>query len=245
MADQKTHIFFHMGPGFHAQIERTLFEGKYPHVLFVDQPYNLSYSELCSWAERLIEEQFKKTNCQLTLLGHSFGAQVVAGAMKGISNLVNEVRILNSPYQSLDAFISLEAELFPDSAQGKDYWHSKTVDEKMLLIFKVGSDLKLNSFYWRCDKSRSVFEGIAASQPTLNVSSFLKVYMDYLSSPTQDFIWQGSTKILFSKQDALIADPAMVENWKSVFPNAVITAYEEGGHYLHIENAQVAELFWK
>lgn len=241
----KTHIFFHMGPGFHAQVELALFEHKYPHVLFVDQPHNLNFREVCNWAQNLIKEHYHRTNLKLTLLGHSFGAQIIMGAMEGVSHLIEEVRFLNSPHESLDAFISLEQALYPQAALGGAYWHGRTVDEKMHLIFKIGSDFKLNSFYWRCDKARSLFEQISVGKPALNMSSFLKIYMDYLAKPLVPYIWEGNAKIMYSKQDALIHEPKMVYSWKNLLPNAQFIAYEDGGHYLHIENEQIAESFFK
>lgn len=240
----KTHIFFHMGPGLHAQIERSLFEKTYPHVLFADQPYDQNFGDICIWAQNLIKETFHKSGSKITLLGHSFGAQILANSMGPISHMIEEVRILNSPFHSLDAFISLEQELYPQTALGRDYWHQRSLDEKMHLLFKVGSDPKINSFYWRCNRSRVLYETVSVGKPGLNISSFLKVYMDYLGKAHSPILWEGRVSIRHSAKDALIATQEMVEGWKSVFPKADGMIYPDGGHYLHIENPEVASWFF-
>lgn len=234
-----------MGPGLHAQMEAAEFGSLFPHVLFVDQPLNMGFADLKYWAQDLIRTQHSLTQSKLTLLGHSFGSQIAAAALPGVQELIEEVRYLNSPFYSFSSFTSLEEEMFPESALGFAEWNQKTVDEKMVLIFKLSADLRLTSQYWRCPKTRARHEAQSASKPPLNISSFLKAYLEYLNTPAPNISWPGKVKIMYSIDDALVRNRASVEEWRKIYPNADYTEFSTGGHYLHFENSDVAQNFFK
>lgn len=245
MQEQKSSIFFHMGPGLHSQIEATQFESLFPHVLFIDQPLNLGFADLKYWAQDIIRAQHAITKSKLTLLGHSFGSQVAAAALPGVQDLIEEVRFLNSPFHSFSSFTSLEEEMFPESALGFDRWKEKSVDEKMVLIFKLSADLRLTSHYWRCSETRIRHEALSTTKPALNISSFLKVYMEYLNTPEPNVSWPGKATILYSVDDALVRSRQSVDGWRNIYPNVNYMEFTNGGHYLHFENSDVAQIFFK
>lgn len=245
MQELKTSIFFHMGPGLHSQVEAAQFEKLYPHVLFIDQPQNMNFSDLKYWAQDIIRAQHALSKSKLTLLGHSFGSQVAAAALPGVQDLIEEVRFLNSPFHSFASFTSLEEEMFPDAALGYEGWKDKSVDEKMVLIFRLSADLRLTSHYWRCPETRLRHEALSNTKPPLNVGSFLKAYMEYLNTPELNISWAGKATILYSLDDALVRSHQSVQGWKNIYPNVNYIEIKSGGHYLHFESSEVAEIFFK
>lgn len=245
MQETQTAIFFHMGPGLHSQTEATQFGSQFPHVLFIDQPHNMGFSDLKYWAQEIIRAQFAITKKKLTLLGHSFGSQIIAAALPATQDLVEEVRLLNSPFNSFSSFTSLEEEMFPESALGFENWKDKSVDEKMVLIFKLSADLRLTSHYWRNLDSRNQHEALSARLPALSISSFLKVYMEYLNTPEPSIAWPGRVSALYSTDDALVRSRKSIEGWQNIYPNMTYMEFNKGGHYLHFENSDVANLFFK
>lgn len=233
-----------MGPGLHSQVEAEVFGARFPHVLFSDQPQDCNFQELSLWAQELIREQYLKSGQKLTLLGHSFGSQVLTAALPRVSECVKEIRMLNSTYDSFDSFAALDMELFPQSAKDFAFWKDRPVEEKMILIFKLASDPRFTSVYWNDSRSRARYEAVAMTKPGLNISTFLKVFRDYLSQPKPALVWNGPVKAFFSLQDAMIREPSVIAAWKDVYPNVQMCEVSGCGHYMHFESEDVANVFF-
>lgn len=233
-----------MGPGFHSQVEAEFFGARHQHVIFLDQPQNCNFQELVVWAQNQIKSQYDKAGQKLTLLGHSFGSQIIAAALPAIGECVKEIRMMNSAYDSFDSFVALEMELFPQTAGTFDYWRTRSPEEKMILILKLASDPRFSSVYWQNTKARAAYELIAMTKPGLNISTFLKIFKEYLNHPKPSSQWEGPVKAFYSLQDSMIRNVEIVSAWKNIYPNLELIEIPECGHYLHFEDLPVADIFF-
>lgn len=236
-----------MGPGFHAKIEAVRFSAKYPHVSFLDQPTGVGFAELIGWAENAIREQHKISQRPLSLLGHSFGAQVIAHTLPRVADIVCEVRLLNSAFDSFDCFAHLEMTLLPATARGPQYWKTQSVEAKMNMIFQLVQSPGFAAAYWCNSAAQAEYEKMAESFPALDVNSFVEVFTDYLQmqvSPLKNN-WPGKVEIFYSPGDNLIHSLETVAGWTSFFPKAQFREIPRVGHYGLFESSELAENFFQ
>lgn len=240
-------IFFHMGPGFHGKIEAHEFSAKYPHVLFADQPLSSHFSEIIQWAVHLIREQAALTQKPLVLLGHSFGAQIISAALPQVKDLVGEIRLLNSAFDTFDCFANLESFLFPTREHGASWWKNQPTDKKLKMIFEVAQQPGFTAAYWENSASQSHYEAIAKNFAPLNTTDFVQIVTDILNSaPSRLFdVWNGPVEIFYSLEDKLIQHFDVVAPWKDFFPNVLFTVVPNTGHHGLFESDRLPEHFFR
>jgi pimeloyl-ACP methyl ester carboxylesterase len=223
-----------MGPGFHARIEKEKFSSLYPHVLFPDQPSRASFHDLVQWSLQEIKNLHQKTGAPIALLGHSFGAHILAEAAPQVPEMIAEVRILNSAYDPFQSFIHLEEYLLGAQARGGSHWQAQSPAEKMNLIFTLAPHPGLADSYWRDPAKRQAYEALAAHHPALDVESFVAAFSDFLvrQKDLKKKTWDGPTRIFYSPEDHLIRDFATVAAWKNLFPRSQFATLTGGHHAL-------------
>jgi len=240
-------LFFHMGPGFHARIEAQKFSATYPHVRFLDQPQDVTFAQLIDWACVEIKNLFQENNAPIKLLGHSFGGQLIAGALPRVHQYVSEVRLLNSAYDSFSCFVHLGKALGIDQAQGFSQNAKNSIEDKMNLIFQVAQHPQFAEVYWKSSSAMSAYAQLSASHPTLDLQTFVKAFSSYLQEPPPKKTdhWGGAAKIYYSLDDVLVHDMNSVSPWKSVFSNVQFSELPGLGHYAHFESGEAAAKFFK
>jgi len=248
MTDSKMKsLYFHMGPGFHSKIEALKFSARFPHVMFLDQPLGLNFAELVTWAEETIREQARLSQEPLCLLGHSFGAQLITHALPKIAEFVGEIRFLNSAYDSFDCFANLETTLFPQTAQGPQYWKQQSATDKMNMIFQLAQNPQMADAYWHNPAAQAEYMKMAADFPSLDIPAFVVAFSGYLNR--KDLLpkplWQGKVKIYYSLSDNLIKSFATMQFWKFLFPQVRFTEIPDIGHYGLFESEKLANEFFK
>lgn len=233
-----------MGPGLHSRIEAEVFASTYPHVAFLDQPTDLNFVELVSWAQEQIRAHYQSLQKPLVLVGHSFGAQILVAALHGVKDCVGEIRLLNSPLDSFDCFANLESHLLPDQALGREAWKNQSSADKINLILKLSSTPGFTDSYWKNSASQKDYEQRAHRHPGLNLDTFLRVYTEYLQRGPlpASALWSGPVQVIYSAEDALVQELACVQAWRDVFPQARFLAVPDCGHYAHFEKADVARM---
>lgn len=239
-------LYFHMGPGFHSKIEAEVFSCQYPHVLFLDQPLSISFSELIQWAEQEIKKAFILNDEKpVSVLGHSFGAQIISAALKSNVEYIKEARFLNSPSDSFSCFYNLHNHLFKNT-EGYDFWKNQSLEDKLNLIFKVAAHPRCAESYWQNMVAKQQYDSIAVKYPQLDVTTFVKVFTGYLegSHEPKEKIWDGPIRIYFSLDDKLIKDSIQVEHWKKIYPSAQLIAVNGVGHYGLFESESLANDFF-
>lgn len=241
-------LYFHMGPGFHAKIEAQEFSQRHPQVAFLDQPQNVSLQNLYAWAENEIRAQYTASQKPLYLLGHSFGGQIIAAVLPRVSDMVAEVRLLNTAANSFQSFAHLRHLLLGD-ATTPEQWQLKSPEEKMNAILEVAQHPQFGEVYWRNPQARAHYQQLASHYPGLNIEAFIRVFNDYLALDTQNalrgFSWRGPAHIYYSLQDPLITDFKTVEPWKNVFLQAQFKEVPHTGHYSHFELPSFADEFFE
>lgn len=233
-----------MGPGFHSRIETEVFGATYPHVAFLDQPTDLNFVELVSWAQKQIRAHYQARQKPLVLVGHSFGTQILVAALQGVKDCIGEIRLLNSPLDSFDCFANLESHLVPDQALGRDAWKTHSSADKIHLILKLSSIPGFTNSYWKKSDAQKDYEQRALRHPALNLDTFLRVYTEYLQRGPlpASTLWRGPVQIIYSAEDVLVQDYACVQAWSEVFPQARFVAIPGCGHYAHFEEEDVARM---
>lgn len=244
-ADKETSLFFHMGPGFHAQIEKHQFAAYFPTVVFIDQPSDLNFAELIEWTKEVILQYSQNARKPIKILAHSFGAQLVTAAIPQVSDCISEVRFLNSTFDTFDSFANLDLHLNPKTAQGTMAWKDKATEEKMSLIFQLTQNPNFNNAYWHSSEAQKKYETLAKNFSPLNIQSFINVYPDALNSRCAHLThqWLGPVKIFYSTSDPLIGSFETVATWKTVFPNAQFIKTTPTGHYALFESEDLAKDF--
>ncbi len=236
-----------MGPGFHSQNEALWFAKKFPHVAFLDQPPHLLFSELVAWAVQQIQNLSRGAEKSVTLLGHSFGAQIIAGSLAQAGHLIAEVRLLNSAFDPFECFCNLEAALEPSTAQGIQFWRPRPLAEKLNLILRLSQHPQFAELYWLDSGARQKYENLSAQTPVLDPRNFMKTFANFLEAQKrlQFTPWQGSCKIYYSSCDKLIRAPEAIAPWLQIFPQAQLIEVEPVGHHALFERESVAELFFE
>lgn len=238
-------LYFHMGPGLHSKVEALCFSSQFPHVRFLDQPHELSFAELVLWTQNTIKSAASETQGPITLLAHSFSAQLLREALPAVTDSVKHIRLLNPSYDSFDCFANIEEILFPNEARGREFWKTRAPSEKMEMLFKLAGHPQLNDLYWKIPEAQASYQQVFSSVPGLHIPSFIKAFSSYLaqSSSLQIFSWTGSVEIFYSLQDPLLKDETQVTSWLKIFPNAKLIETPGLGHYGLFESPTLRETF--
>lgn len=238
-------LFFHMGPGFHSGIERIIFARKFPHILFLDQPTDLNFDQLVEWTSETVLRESENQSRKLRLIGHSFGGQLIAAALPKVADVVSEIRLLNSAYDSFRCFVNLQAALEPKAAKPYGELKGLSVQEKLNLVFHVAQLPKFAEAYWTDSISQNQYEKVSAGLPVLNIDSFVRVFSEFLQRPPPSFVWDGPAVIYYSESDKLIQSIEGVKEWHKVFPKAMFHRIPNVGHHAFHESSIFAEEFFK
>lgn len=240
-------LFIHMGPGLHAKIEAHQFSSKYPHIAFLDQPMNASFSELTDWTCDTIKRHAKLCEGKVKLLGHSFGGQLIAAAIPTVGDLVSEIRLLSSAYDSFDCFVNLQNTLDSKNFTSLQSWKSKSLEEKLNIILSISKFPQFSESYWVNLEAKQAYEKISTAYPPLDMNSFVTAFTDYQPLPPKSLktAWPGKIKIYYSLLDNLIKTFEVVSPWKNIFPKAIFIEVSNIGHYGLFESSQLATDFFK
>ncbi|OQW53401.1 MAG: hypothetical protein A4S09_07315 [Proteobacteria bacterium SG_bin7] len=240
----ETKLFFHMGPGFHANIERDLYGEKFPNVHFWNQPKVLTFTDLVNSAQSKINELNPKT-----LVAHSFGAQIVMSVVEK-SPSVKEIIFLNSGYDPFECFLNM-ANHIPEQQMDVEKakkLRSCNTQSKMEFIFRLATDPKFPLLYWTSMEKMIQHQDIFSRNLQLEISVFAGVFSDYLENKHRvipdNIHWKGKSTVLFSKDDVLLDSAKDIEPWKARFPQSKIISLCNVGHYSHIENLDVAKMIF-
>jgi pimeloyl-ACP methyl ester carboxylesterase len=236
-----------MGPGLHSRIEAQQFSNLYPHVAFLDQPSGCNFLQLKDWAIDVVKEQHRILQKPLTLLGHSFGAQLIAAALPSVGSLVSEVRFYGSAADPFDCFVNLEEILNPADAFKSAHWKTQSPEDKMNLIFKLAQNPGMTAAYWCDPQAQAHYDGMSAQHPPLNIGDFVHVFTDFLGNQSTLATppWSGKAVIYYSAADNLICNVETVEPWKKIFPKANLVEIPAIGHYGLFESNSLAANFFE
>ena len=240
-------VFFHMGPGFHSRIEAHQFSERHSHVLFLDQPFGMSFPQLVEWACESIQKQSQLSEKPLRLLGHSFGGQIIAAALPQIGHLVSEVRLLNSAYDSFDCFANIHQVLAPQKSQALSFWKTQSPEAKLNLIFEVAQHAQFNDIYWMNKEAQEEYTKIASLYSPLNIEAFVHVFSEVLQTPPLAGIpaWSGKAEIYYSLDDSLIRHFDVIAPWKEIFSDGKFIEIPNIGHHGLFESPRLVEAFFK
>ncbi len=240
----KTKLFLHMGPGFHADIERELYSGKFPSVDFWNQPKVTTYADLINSAQIKIDEAKPEV-----LIAHSFGAQIVMSVIDKAPT-VQEIIFLNSGLDPFECFLNM-AKSIPeqkmDTEKAKNLREGPT-QSKMEFIFGLATNPKFPVLYWTSTEKMMQYQDIFSRHAPLEIPVFAGIFPDYLEKRRtmipDKISWKGKSTIYFSKDDVLLDRTKDIEPWKTKFPQSQIISLADVGHYSHIENLDVAKMIF-
>lgn len=240
----KTKLFLHMGPGFHADIERELYGKTFSNIIFWNQPKVTTFHDLVSAAVAKVNEVKPEV-----LICHSFGAQIVLAAIDKMPS-IKEIVFLNCGFDPFECFLNM-AKHVPaqkmDSEKAKSL-RSENTQGKMEFIFGLATSLEFPVLYWTSKEKMLAHQDIFAKHAQLEIPVFAGIFPDYLEKRASYLPhktnWNGKVTIYFSKHDILLDEKKDIEPWKQKFPQSKIIALTDVGHYSHIENADVAKLIF-
>ena len=238
----KQALYFHMGPAFHACVERIYFEEAYAKVLFWDQPLVSSYEELLQVAAEKVLECSANLQAPLVLLGHSFGAQIVADILPLVGHRVREVRLLNSPFRSLSVFEAIYETLFPE--RGGQAWQGLPFANIQALILEAATHADFDKLYWRHEQRRKDYHEISVRLPPLSVPHFLQIYQSFYERQARPVLkgWSGAMEIFYSVDDYLLKHFSE-SDWAHFYPACRIHVLRGSGHHSHLEDADFCKKF--
>ncbi|MFZ3228959.1 MAG: alpha/beta fold hydrolase [Pseudobdellovibrio sp.] len=240
-------LFLHMGPGFHAQIERYLYGDEYSSIDFWDQPCSLSFEELVNSACVKVQDIYRTSNQQVTLIAHSFGGVLAEAISKVHPDIIKKIVLINSNADPFECFVNL-AEYTSKEKLDLDLIRNFTVPEKMKFVIEVASSPNFKDLYWTSKESQVHWEEVFSRFDFMNTDTFLKVFSDFLTYKekikSEKTTWLGVVEVYQSVNDLLLKEDKNSNDWMLRFPNVQIFRNQPGGHYLHIENKKFAELIF-
>lgn len=234
-----------MGPGFNSEIEKKKYEG-YNAVEFWNQPSSEKFDDLVAAACGKATQLAAASGQPITLIAHSFGGQLARKIQELQPQSVKEILLVNSALDPFECFINLAPHLMAEKS-AFDSLRKAEVQEKINFILGLASSPALNDLYWHSKEKQNELAPLFAAAPQLSIDVFLKVFPDFLAknkAAPQPSKWQGKVKIYHSLNDKLLDQRKDVDSWVQVFPQAEFVRHSNSGHYLHLEDEEVAdELF--
>lgn len=243
---KKSKLFLHMGPGFHALVEKKLFENSYPDVEFWSQPQTSSFSDLLQSAEsKFLEMKSDK----IDLLAHSFGGQLAIQLIQKYPQKIGKVVLLNSGVDPFECFINLALKLGVLNENEANQARRAPVSQKMDLILKIAITPKFPFLYWFSEDKMKHYESVYSHVPPLDVNVFVSVFADFLnvqnSLPRDLKSWTGPVSIIASGDDNLLNYKHDVEVWSLYFSRAHFIKLHGVGHYAHVESDDQFKIFFR
>lgn len=242
----KTKLYLHMGPGIHSQVEKHLFELKYPEVDFWNQPLCQNLNELVGAACEKVMSLSQQGAKPVTLIAHSFGGILARLILQTHPQAVKEVILVNSAMDPFECFVNTAPHVLPEkSVVDLPALRKSSVEEKINFIIKIATAPKFNEIYWQSKEKMHELGPVFARYPQLNVETYLKIFSDFLSKQKtlfhESLKWGGKVKIFYSHDDLLLDKNKDVVPWLDVFPQAELLEFQGSGHYLHLEDLEAAE----
>jgi len=245
----KSQLFLHMGPGFHSQVEKQLFQTSYPKVEFWEQPFLDTIESLEDADTEKALELFQQNGGEpIDLIGHSFGGSLVLAIAKKYPHILREIKLVNSGPNPFECFLNMSFYLLCHKDEGAflsktNFLKGATVDDKLKFIIELATAEGFSDIYWFSKERMEFFKSVFATHPALNVENFLKVFGSFLQrQQTQPEItkpiWSGLVTIYHSQEDYLYkqADQRAMIDWLKYFPQAQINLLRNSGHNSHIED---------
>ena len=238
----KKAFYFHMGPALHAGVERHFLANEYSEVLFWDQPLVSSYEELLKASTEKVLACADETKEPLVLLGHSFGAQIIADILPLVGHRVREVRLLNSPFRCLSVFESIYETLFPE--RGVQHWDGSPFANIQALLLEAAIHPEFDKLYWLSEQKRKAYQEVLSHMAPLSVPHFLDIFRSLYERKARPSLtdWNGKMEIFYSVDDHLLKHFSRTD-WERFYPACQIHILRGSGHHSHLEDPDFCKKF--
>ena len=176
----KTKLFLHMGPGFHAEIEKSVFGTSFPEVEFWSQPDSHSFSTLVDHCEAKLLTMEKAVGTPIALIGHSFGGQLATALVNRHPGKIEKMIILNSAFSPFECFINLGRHLKLVDENRAKFLRLATVEDKINFVFEISMQPQFSQLYWHSETRFTEYNSKAQHFASLNPDVFVQIFSDYL-----------------------------------------------------------------
>lgn len=244
-------LYLHMGPGYHAQVEKALHQKYQDKVDFWNQPPVSSFAELVDATYKKVKSM-RSAAGPVTLIGHSFGGQLAHAVAKHMMSdqLIEKIVFINCAFSPFECFLRMAKKLDSTfSADEENSLRNSPTPTKIDFIVKTSMTPGFNELYWQSKEKMMEMLPLITKYPGTDPGVFVGVFSRFLNKlnsgkiHSSESCFLGQVEIYHSAADLLV-DQSDSEGWKKYYPQAKIHTFERGGHNILLEVPEMADIIF-
>lgn len=242
-------LFLHMGPGFHADIERTWLKPLNDRVEFWNQPkvYGKdAFLDLVEATAEKITQMHRSSQQKVNVIAHCFGVHIISRLMEKKFPHIGTVLLVGASrpevgFYNLLSRIQKQANI-DDSIHSeiKSFFIKNPAPDKSLFFQLVSILIKIpdfSSYYWSDKKLYEKYLNIGSQFQTIDFQAFSDVMHSFINQKDLSTLANPTYDITFlsGNQDIFIEFESEQTYWKTIYPNSKFKLVNNANHHVHLE----------